>query len=196
MTKNVDKAMEILMKIQTHYAMKGLNLSAADAYETKGNVTILDLVAGELQLSESCCMDVRSFIARGCICDQGSFGKLLNITWNNIEKHWKHLMVSIAQEQCKIYVPPDYDKRAISDLDNSDQCKCRKVLADLERLSKQERMSKQRKKKPMPMVDLSQLNQPLEFRDFRQARQFFAERRLEQLNLNNETTTGVLDICS
>jgi len=191
---NMHLVMEYASLIQSLKVLQGQNISAKEALSLHDNVTVYDMILADITITTSCCSGLQQLKERGCLCDQGSLGTFLDMAWKELDSYWKELVVLVAGDECGITFPDNATQAVdVSDLDPSNRCECRKQFAVLERQKGKELRAQMRMSQELPV---SSFDSAMEFDDLTEARQFFTDQKLDELDVDNDTASEIRDLCA
>ena len=133
----------LALSLQAHYSeVYGQNLSIVEAAENPLNVTRIELMRGQVGVSEVCCGKFLKFLSKSCLCDSGVTGVLLEVGWGMLGEGDRGMVVGFAQDQCERsegdplfteVVRGDLARQSLAAIDNSAKCRCKQSRSSIRR---------------------------------------------------------------
>lgn len=133
----------LALSLQAHYSeVYSQNLSVVEAAENPLNVTRIELMRGQVGVSEVCCGKFLKFLSKSCLCDSGVTGVLLEVGWGMLGEGDRGMVVGFAQDQCERsegdplfteVVRGDLAQQSLAAIDNSAKCRCKQSRSSIRR---------------------------------------------------------------
>ena len=126
---------ELARSFQAHYReVHNLTLTLVEAAENPLNVSRWDVVTEVIALSPQCCSHLTGFLARGCLCDSGVSGAMLEFGWSLLNRDYRKRIINFAERECAVASQLELSdielatRENLRQLDNqSAVCRCKKA---------------------------------------------------------------------